>query len=88
IQGNTAIVSGVDRLTGADVVATDLRAGAALVISGLAAGDSTCVYHLGHIRRGYENMEEKLKSLGADVEILPTEIDGTRESLSSACRDS
>ncbi len=41
IRGNTAIISGVDGLTGADVVATDLRAGAALVISGLAAGDST-----------------------------------------------
>ncbi|NCC61937.1 MAG: UDP-N-acetylglucosamine 1-carboxyvinyltransferase [Verrucomicrobiae bacterium] len=88
IQGNTAIVSGVDRLTGADVVATDLRAGAALVISGLAAGDSTYIYHLGHIRRGYEDMEEKLKSLGADVEILPAEIDGTRESQSSVCRES
>ncbi len=70
IQSNSAIVAGVDRLTGADVVATDLRAGAALVIAGLAAGDSTFVYHLGHIFRGYEEMDRKLRDLGADVRVL------------------
>jgi|LSQX01.1.fsa_nt_gb UDP-N-acetylglucosamine 1-carboxyvinyltransferase len=70
IQSNSAIVTGVDRLTGADVVATDLRAGAALVIAGLAAGDSTYVYHLGHIFRGYEEMDRKLRDLGAEVNVI------------------
>ncbi|MDK2958248.1 UDP-N-acetylglucosamine 1-carboxyvinyltransferase [Aminivibrio sp.] len=70
IQSNSAIITGVDRLTGADVVATDLRAGAALVIAGLAAVDSTYVYHLGHIFRGYEDMDRKLTDLGADVRVM------------------
>lgn len=77
IQSNSAIITGVDRLTGADVVATDLRAGAALVIAGLAAVDSTYVYHLGHIFRGYEEMDRKLTALGADVRVLAGEaVDG------------
>lgn len=75
IQSNSAVVTGVDCLAGADVVATDLRAGAALVIAGLAAGDTTLVYHLGHICRGYEDMDEKLRGLGADVSIHPAEKD-------------
>lgn len=84
IQSNSAIVTGVDRLTGADVVATDLRAGAALVIAGLAAGDSTYVYHLGHIFRGYEEMDRKLRDLGARVRVLADDSgdgDGTEKNV-------
>ena len=75
IQSNSAIINGVECLTGADVLATDLRAGAALVLAGLAAHDTTYVHHLGHIFRGYENMEEKLRKIGANISILPSEED-------------
>ena len=71
LQGDTAIITGVEHLTGAEVRATDLRAGAALVLAGLAANGYTCIYQMGHIQRGYENMVEKLRSLGGDVEIVP-----------------
>ena len=70
LQGDTAIITGVENLTGAEVRATDLRAGAALVLAGLAANGYTCIYQMGHIQRGYENMVEKLRSLGGDVEIV------------------
>ncbi len=70
IQSNSAIITGVDRLTGADVVATDLRAGAALVIAGLAAVDSTYVYHLGHIFRGYEEKGQKTDGSRRRVRVL------------------
>ena len=76
LQGNTAIVNGVSKLKGAEVKATDLRAGAALVLAGLAAEDETTVYGLGHIRRGYENFEDKLRSLGGEIEELPSEENG------------
>lgn len=71
LQGDTAIITGVEHLTGAEVRATDLRAGAALVLAGLAASGYTCIYQMGHIQRGYENMVGKLRSLGGDVEIVP-----------------
>jgi UDP-N-acetylglucosamine 1-carboxyvinyltransferase len=67
IQGNTAIVNGVPRLAGAKVVSTDLRAGAALVLAGLAADNTTIVYDIDHIDRGYENFEGKLTALGAKI---------------------
>ena len=70
IEGNTAIVSGVDRLTGAPVMATDLRASAALVLAGLAAEGSTLVDRVYHIDRGYEQIEEKLGRLGARIRRL------------------
>ena len=69
IQNNSAVVTGVDALTGADVAATDLRAGAALVIAGLAAHDTTVIYNLEHIFRGYEKIDEKLLQLGASVRV-------------------
>ena len=72
IQNNSAIVTGVEALTGADVAATDLRAGAALVIAGLAAHDTTVICNLEHIFRGYEKMEEKLLKLGASVRVITT----------------
>ena len=84
IQSNSAVITGVDRFTGADVVATDLRAGAALVIAGLAAGDTTIVYHLGHISRGYEAMEEKLQGLGARVQVISTEKEDFKGGPSSS----
>ncbi len=84
IQSNSAVITGVERFTGADVVATDLRAGAALVIAGLAAGDTTIVYHLGHICRGYEAMEEKLQKLGARVQVIPEEKEDFKGGSSSA----
>ncbi len=67
IEGRTAIVQGVKRLTGAQVKATDLRAGAALVLAGLAAEGETEISNLCHIDRGYENLIEKLQAIGAGI---------------------
>jgi UDP-N-acetylglucosamine 1-carboxyvinyltransferase len=67
VEGNTAIVRGVDRLTGADVMATDLRASACLVIGGLMAAGSTTIDRIYHLDRGYERIEEKLSQLGATI---------------------
>ena len=72
-EGNTAIIDGVDELTGARVSAPDLRAGAALVIAGLAAEGITIVDDIVYIQRGYENFEGKLKSLGAEIERVTSE---------------
>ena len=72
-QGRTAIVKGVDSMTGAEVMATDLRASMSLVIAGLAAEGETCVRRLYHLDRGYERLEEKLQLVGADVERVGDE---------------
>ena len=66
-QGKTAIFEGVEKLYGAPVYATDLRAGAALIIAGIIAEGTTELYNLSHIDRGYENIEEKFRKLGADI---------------------
>ncbi|MEH6387017.1 MULTISPECIES: UDP-N-acetylglucosamine 1-carboxyvinyltransferase [Pseudomonas] len=71
IEGNTAIVSGVERLKGAPVMATDLRASASLVIAGLVADGETLVDRIYHIDRGYECIEEKLQTLGACIRRVP-----------------
>jgi UDP-N-acetylglucosamine 1-carboxyvinyltransferase len=68
IKGNTAIVRGTDRLKGAPLMATDLRASASLVLGGLCASGETEVNRIYHLDRGYENMEQKLRGLGADIE--------------------
>src|SRR3984957_19937911 len=68
LRGNTAVVQGVDKLYGASVMATDLRASASLVIAGLVAEDETEVRRVYHIDRGYERIEEKLRGLGAQIE--------------------
>jgi UDP-N-acetylglucosamine 1-carboxyvinyltransferase len=68
IEGNTAVVHGVERLAGAPVMATDLRASACLVVAALAAEGETVVDRIYHLDRGYENMETKLAALGAQVE--------------------
>ncbi len=67
IEGNTAIVHGTDKLTGADVMATDLRASACLVIAGLVANGETTIDRIYHLDRGYDHIEAKLTSLGADI---------------------
>jgi len=67
VRGNTAIVRGVEKLSGAPVMATDLRASASLVLAGLAAKGTTSVLRIYHLDRGYERMEEKLLGLGAKI---------------------
>jgi len=67
LKGNTAIVRGVPRLTGAPIMATDLRASASLILAGLAAAGQTDIDRVYHIDRGYENIEEKLGQLGARI---------------------
>ena len=75
VDGNVAIIYGVDRYTGAEIDAPDLRAGAALVIAGLAAEGYTTVSHIGYIQRGYERFDEKLRALGGLIE----KVDSDRE---------
>lgn len=70
IEGNTAIVTGVPRLTGAPVMATDLRASASLVLAGLVAEGETIVDRIYHIDRGYERIEEKFSALGAKIQRI------------------
>ncbi|KAF1045730.1 UDP-N-acetylglucosamine 1-carboxyvinyltransferase [Xylophilus sp.] len=69
-DGRTAVVEGVERLSGATVMATDLRASAGLVIAGLVADGQTVVDRIYHLDRGYDRMEEKLRLLGADIERI------------------
>lgn len=71
VQGNRAVVKGVPYLSGAPVMATDLRASACLVLAGLAARGKTEVSRIYHLDRGYERMEEKLLSLGANIKRVP-----------------
>ncbi|MBB3104679.1 UDP-N-acetylglucosamine 1-carboxyvinyltransferase [Azomonas macrocytogenes] len=71
VEGNTAIVTGVPQLTGAPVMATDLRASASLVIAGLVAQGDTLIDRIYHIDRGYECIEEKLQLLGAKIHRVP-----------------
>lgn len=68
VEGHTALVTGVPRLSGAAVMATDLRASASLVIAGLVAEGDTTVDRIYHLDRGYDRMEEKLRAVGADIE--------------------
>lgn len=72
IDGNTAICRGVQKLTAAPVMATDLRASAGLVLAGLTAEGETLVDRIYHVDRGYERIEEKLRQLGADIRRVPT----------------
>jgi UDP-N-acetylglucosamine 1-carboxyvinyltransferase len=70
VDGHTALVQGVERLSGAAVMATDLRASASLVIAGLVADGDTVVDRIYHLDRGYDRMEEKLRRVGADIERI------------------
>ena len=81
MEGNTAIISGVEKYTGARVSAPDLRAGAALVIAGLAAEGITVVDDIVYIQRGYEAFEEKLRGLGAKIERVNSEEEITKFTL-------
>lgn len=72
LEGNTAICTGVERLAGAPVMATDLRASASLVLAGLVAEGETAIDRIYHIDRGYERIEEKLAQLGADIRRVPS----------------
>ena len=73
VEGNVAVISGVEKFTGARVNAPDLRAGAALVIAGLAAEGITIVDDIYYIERGYENLDAKLRKLGAQIEKVASE---------------
>ena len=72
LEGNTAITNGVERLTSAPLMATDLRASASLVLAGLVADGETEVDRIYHIDRGYETIEEKLAKLGARIRRVPS----------------
>lgn len=71
VDGNTVYTSGVERLTGAPLMATDLRASACLVLAGLVSEGETIVDRIYHIDRGYETIEEKFTNLGADIRRVP-----------------
>ena len=71
IRGNTVFVRGVDHLSGAQVMATDLRASACLVLAGLVADGETAIDRIYHIDRGYESIEEKLAQCGAHIRRIP-----------------
>jgi UDP-N-acetylglucosamine 1-carboxyvinyltransferase len=68
IDGKVALVEGVEKLSGATVMATDLRASASLVMAGLVAEGETTVERIYHLDRGYDQMEAKLRGIGADIE--------------------
>ena len=73
-QGKSAFFEGVKELYGASVEATDLRAGAALIIAGIAAKGETSLTNLIHIDRGYENIEEKFRNIGANIQRVTEEF--------------
>ncbi len=81
VEGNVAVIDGVKGLTGAAINAPDLRAGAALVIAGLAADGYTVVDEIGYIQRGYECFEEKLQGLGAMIEKVDSEKEAKKFKL-------
>jgi UDP-N-acetylglucosamine 1-carboxyvinyltransferase len=70
VEGRTALVTGPTALSGAQVMATDLRASACLVLAGLAAAGETVVDRVYHLDRGYHRIDEKLRGLGADIERI------------------
>ena len=73
IRGNTAAVNGAAFLSGAPVMATDLRASVSLILAGLAAQGKTEISRVYHLDRGYEKIEQKLSQLGADIQRIPAE---------------
>ncbi len=79
VEGRQAVIQGVDKLFSADVEATDIRAGSALVLAGLSAEGETRIYGTEHIHRGYENMIGKLKNLGADISSSKEEVKANEE---------
>ncbi len=79
VNGRVAVIEGIDHFSGTSVKATDLRAGAAMVIAGLAAQGVTEIEDIRHVERGYENIEGKLRALGADIKKVPIEEDPTAQ---------
>ena len=75
VEGRVAVIEGVEKLEGASVRATDLRAGAALVVAALAAEGTTRISDIQYIERGYENLVGKLRSVGADITLVDTDKD-------------
>ena len=75
VEGNVAFIEGVEKYTGATVNALDLRAGAALVMAGLSADGFTVIDDIHYIQRGYESFPEKLRGLGAKIEVVESEKD-------------
>jgi UDP-N-acetylglucosamine 1-carboxyvinyltransferase len=75
IEHNKAIITGVERLYGTEVIASDIRASTALVVAGLAAHGTTTVFGLNHWQRGYEALEKKLQQLGAYVTVYEAQDD-------------
>ncbi len=86
VNGKVALIEGTGKLMGAPVKACDLRAGAALIIAGLAASGVTEIYDIYHIERGYDCMEGKLRALGADIEkvSVPDEIEEKKDDINKA----
>lgn len=80
VDGKVAVIEGVDHLTGAPVKATDLRAGAALIIAGLSTNGTTEIDDIYHIERGYDNMDVKLRAMGADI-VKRTIPDNIRQAI-------
>ena len=74
IDGHNAVVQGVTPLTGARVIASDLRASASLVLAGLVARDETLIDRVYHIDRGYEKIEAKLRAVGANIERITAPV--------------
>src|SRR5690606_33037381 len=83
MEGNTAVVRGVDHLTGAPVMATDLRASACLVLAGLVARGETIIDRIYHIDRGYDCIEEKLAQIGAQIRRVPHHLVARRPAIPS-----
>jgi len=75
VEGNTAIITGMPRLSGASVVASDLRAGAALVIAALAADGVSVIDDIKYVKRGYEDFDAKIRNLGGEIEIIESDRD-------------
>ncbi|MBO4679277.1 MAG: UDP-N-acetylglucosamine 1-carboxyvinyltransferase, partial [Lachnospiraceae bacterium] len=73
VEGNTAIIEGIQRYSGGIVTAPDLRAGAALVVAGLCADGVTIVNDIHYVERGYEDFPEKLRALGAQIELVESD---------------
>lgn len=86
-EGPTAIVAGVDRLSGANVMASDLRASAALVLAALAAEGETVIRRIYHLDRGYDRLEEKLRAVGARIERVDDQPENVPGSLAAAAVD-
>lgn len=78
MEKNTAIIDGVEKYTGANLSSPDLRAGAALVIAALSAEGISEIYDIKYIERGYEDFPEKLRKLGAEIEVIDTEQEKRR----------